>query len=70
MSLKLEDLPNEILDKIITNLDKKTISLINKKFYTLTKNKIYKYITVNLAKEINLNDLSYLKHENLNPPHV
>ena len=65
MDLKLEDLPNEILDKIISHLDKRNVSLINKRFYSLAKNKKYKYITVNLAKEFNLTDLSYLKHENL-----
>lgn len=64
-SLKLEDLPNEILDKIITYLDKKNTLYINKRFYNLTKSKIYNFITVNLAKDINLNELYSFNHEYL-----
>ena len=55
--LNLLDLPNEILEKIIVGLDKKNTLGINKRFYNLTKNKTFKIIVIDLAKEINLDNL-------------
>lgn len=65
--IKLEDLPNEILDKIIESLDKdkKNFSVVNKRFFNLTKDKIFKTIIIDLSKEIKFNKFQHFKQNNL-----